>query len=177
MNAFFFRALQSFEPMCSFTAYFTDLIEDFFSVVLLVTHFRHNAIYGKPIKLRLVHMEIYLSKRFCRECALLLKGRRDQKFCSDQCRNQFNNRYYAEKLAQQRQINRILVQNQQILANYLLVEKRRRVLEIDLRSKGYQFDYHTHTKQAKTGQQYVFCYDFGYLRLSADLVYIVQGSC
>ena len=70
-----------------------------------------------------------------------------------------------------------LVQNQQILAHYLLVEKRRRVLEIDLRAKGYLFDYHTHTKQAKTGQQYIFCYDFGYLRISADLVYIVQGSC
>ncbi len=177
MNAFFFHALQSFEPKCSFTAYFTDLIEDFFSVVLLFTPFLHNAIYSKPNNLRLVHMELYLSKRFCRECAVPLKGRRDQKFCSDQCRNQFNNRYYAQKLAQQRQINRILVQNQQILAHYLLVEKRRRVLEIDLRSKGYLFEYHTHTKQAKSGQQYIFCYDFGYLRISAEQVYIIQGSC
>jgi hypothetical protein len=107
---------------------------------------------------------------------VLLKGRSDQKFCTDQCRNQYNNRNYAQKLALQRQVNRILVQNQQILAHYLLVEKRRRVLEIDLRSKGYLFEYHTHTKQTKTGQQYIFCYDFGYLRISADLVYIVQGS-
>ena len=127
--------------------------------------------------MRLVHMDSYLSKRYCRECGVQLKGRRDLKFCSDQCRNQFNNRYYAQKLAQQRQINRILVQNQQILAHYLLIEKRRRVMEIDLRTKGYHFEYHTHTKQAKSGQQYIFCYDFGYLRLSADLVYIVQGSC
>jgi hypothetical protein len=122
-------------------------------------------------------MDFYLSKRYCRECAVLLKGRSDQKFCTDQCRNQYNNRNYAQKLALQRQVNRILVQNQQILAHFLLVEKRRRVLEIDLRSKGYLFEYHTHTKQAKMGQQYIFCYDFGYLRISAELVYIVQGSC
>ena len=122
-------------------------------------------------------MDFYLSKRFCRECAVLLKGRSDQKFCSDQCRNQFNNRNYAQKLALQRQINRILMQNQQILAQLLTIEKKRRVWEMDLQHRGYNFEFHTHTKRTKNGQVYIFCYDFGYLRLETDQIYIVQASC
>jgi hypothetical protein len=122
-------------------------------------------------------MDFYLSKRYCRECAVLLKGRSDQKFCTDQCRNQYNNRNYAQKLAVQRQVNRILVQNQQILAHLLMIEKKRRVQEVDLLIRGYNFQFQTHTKQAKNGECYIFCYDFGYLRLSSNLIYIVQGSC
>ena len=109
-------------------------------------------------------MDSIINKRYCQECGVPLKGRRDQKYCADQCRNQFNNRNYAKKLAQQRQINRILLQNQQILA-------------LDLKAKGYHFDFHTHHKQAKNGQLYFFCYDFGYLRLSENQLLLVHNAC
>lgn len=139
--------------------------------------FTNNAVYCKPLIVRLVHMDIYISKRFCQECGTPLKGRRDQKFCADHCRNQFNNRNYAQKLAQQRQINRILMHNQQILARFLLVEKKRKVMALDLQVKGYNFDFHTHRKQAKNGQVYIFCYDFGYLRLASNQLLLVHGTC
>jgi hypothetical protein len=77
----------------------------------------------------------------------------------------------------QRQVNRILVQNQQILAHLLMIEKKRRVEEVELLIRGYNFQFQTHTKRAKNGGHYIFCYDFGYLRISSELVYIVQGSC
>ncbi|MCE2686311.1 MAG: hypothetical protein LW839_05650 [Cryomorphaceae bacterium] len=137
----------------------------------------HRIQYNEPLKLRLVHMDSIVNKRYCKECGMPLKGRRDQKYCADQCRNQFNNRNYAKKLAPQRQINRILLQNQQILAKFYLIEKRRKILAPDLKAKGYHFDFHTHHKQAKNGQLYFFCYDFGYLRLSDNQLLLVHNAC
>jgi predicted nucleic acid-binding Zn ribbon protein len=122
-------------------------------------------------------MDTLSSQRFCKECGTALKGRSDQKFCCDFCRNQFNNRFYALKYERQRQINRILVQNKQILAQCLLVDKKRKVQELDLRVKGFNFDFHTHSKQMKNGQVYIFCYDFGYLRLATNQLLLVQASC
>ena len=91
--------------------------------------------------------------------------------------NQFNNRSYALRLAEQRQINRILFQNKQIISYYLLMEGRRKVKMLELFQKGFNFEFHTHQKRTKNGQVYIFCYDFGYLRLSADQFILVQASC
>lgn len=127
--------------------------------------------------LRCLSMETFSSQRYCKECSSVLKGRRDQKFCSDYCRNQFNNRSYALHFAVQKQINRILIQNKQILAQLVVIEKKRKVQEVELQRKGFNFEFHTHQKRTKNGKVYVFCYDFGYLRLNADHYFLVQGSC
>jgi hypothetical protein len=41
------------------------------------------------------------------------------------------------------------VQNQQILAHLLTIEKKRRVEEVELLIRGYNFQFQTHTKRAK----------------------------
>jgi predicted nucleic acid-binding Zn ribbon protein len=33
-----------------------------------------------------------MEQRVCKECGHKLSGRKDQKFCSDYCRNSFNNK-------------------------------------------------------------------------------------
>jgi hypothetical protein len=121
-------------------------------------------------------MDFYFQQRNCQECGIPLKGRRDQKFCADYCRNQFNNRIYAQKWAIQRQINRILLNNQRILAQLLFKEKKRNVLERELYNRGFNFEFHTHRKMTKNGQVYIFCYDYGYLRLNEQQLYIVHQN-
>jgi predicted nucleic acid-binding Zn ribbon protein len=121
-------------------------------------------------------MDFYFQQRICQECGTPLKGRRDQKFCADYCRNQFNNRIYAQKWAIQRQINRILLNNQRILAQLLFNEKKRNVLERELYNRGFNFEFHTHRKMTKKGQVYIFCYDYGYLRLNEQQLYIVHQN-
>jgi len=145
-------------------------------ILLISSKISSSTLYVKPVRRRLVQMDFYFHQRICQECGVQLKGRRDQKFCSDYCRNQFNNRNYAQKFALQRQINRILLNNQRILAQLLLNEKKRNVLELELHKRGYNFEFHTHQKIAKNGQVYIFCYDFGYLRISDQQLFIVQRN-
>ena len=53
--------------------------------------------------------------RPCKECGQKLSGRRDQKFCSDYCRNTFNNRLNEDSTNYMRRINNILRRNRRIL--------------------------------------------------------------
>jgi predicted nucleic acid-binding Zn ribbon protein len=55
--------------------------------------------------------------RKCKECGQVLNGRKDQKFCSDYCRNTYNNRQNEDATAYVRRINNILRKNRRILAS------------------------------------------------------------
>jgi len=113
------------------------------------------------------------SKRFCKACGQTLHGRRDQKFCSDHCRNAYNNQQYAAQMASLKKINSILRSNQQILSR-LSKGKRKPIALMELLKSGFQMAYHTHTKQAKNGETIYFCYDYGYLRLDEQMVQIIS---
>ena len=56
-----------------------------------------------------------MSERICLECKDKLRGRKDQKFCSDYCRNAFNNRQNEDANKYVRRINGILRKNRRIL--------------------------------------------------------------
>ena len=49
-----------------------------------------------------------METRNCQECSEKLAGRKDQKFCSDYCRNTFNNRLNEDATKYIRRINNIL---------------------------------------------------------------------
>ena len=112
-------------------------------------------------------------KRFCHECGQILKGRRDQKYCSDHCRNAYNNRSYADLLIENRKINRILHANKQILYAFAQ-EKRKKIPTKAFHQKGFQFEFHTHTRISKSGQTIFYCYDYGYLRFNEDFYLIIH---
>ena len=54
-------------------------------------------------------------ERYCLECGIKLLGRTDKKFCSDQCRNTYNNRLNKDETAYMKNVNRILRKNRRIL--------------------------------------------------------------
>ena len=51
----------------------------------------------------------------CLECEANLQGRADKKFCSDACRNNFNNRQKSAVTILVRQVNSVLKKNRNIL--------------------------------------------------------------
>jgi hypothetical protein len=43
-------------------------------------------------------------------------------------------------------------------------------------AEGYALDYHTHRICTSKGNEYVFCYEFGYLDLGNDFILIVKSK-
>lgn len=111
--------------------------------------------------------------RVCLNCGYELKGRSDQKYCSDACRNAYNNQLNSDETNFIRNINNTLRRNRRILEKLCTGEKSKSTKGI-LNVEGFNFNYHTNSFTTKKGQTYYFCYDFGYLELKEDEVVIVK---
>ena len=108
----------------------------------------------------------------CLDCGEVLRGRSDKKFCSDQCRNSYNNKMNRDETNYMKNVHNILRRNRRIIAE-LNPESRTKVHKDDLIAKGYNFTFHTNTYTTKTGQTYYFCYEHGYLSLNDDYFELV----
>lgn len=116
-----------------------------------------------------------MEKRLCPECGEPIAGRIDKKFCSDLCRNAFNNRANSDSTNLVRNINHILRKNRRLLEAHLQGEKTT-VPKQKLIDKGFNFKYFTHQTITKNNHVYTFCYEFGYLPLDSGLILIVKKS-
>ena len=114
-----------------------------------------------------------MEKRTCLECGEPLKGRSDQKFCNDACRNAWNNKKLSGSSNMMRKINRILKKNHAILEE-LNPEDKTTTYKGVLEKKGYNFDFHTSTYTTKTGRVYYFVYDQGYSELENSKFMLVK---
>jgi len=111
--------------------------------------------------------------RKCKECGQVLNGRKDQKFCSDYCRNTYNNRQNEDATAYVRRINNILRKNRRILAAMNPTGKVT-VDGIRLAEEGFNFHYFTNVYQTRKGSHYFFCYEQGYIKLDNDQYMLVH---
>jgi hypothetical protein len=111
--------------------------------------------------------------RKCKECGQKLVGRRDQKFCSDYCRNSHNNRLNEDTTAYMRRINNILRKNRRILSA-LNPDGKVTVDGITLAEEGFNFHYFTNIYKTQKGARYFFCYDQGYLKMENDQYMLVH---
>jgi len=112
------------------------------------------------------------TKKACPVCGDPIIGRVDKKFCSDQCRNTFNNQknVHSETI---REINKILKNNHRILTE-LNPEGKTKVSKKRLVSKGFNFDYFTSIYNTQKGTTYYFCYEQGYLPIENDFFALVE---
>lgn len=117
-------------------------------------------------------MNTATKKKTCQECGDKITGRADKKFCSDNCRSQYNNRLNSDASNFVRNINNILRKNRRILAE-LNPEGKRRVHRDDLLEKGFKFSYFTNQYITKSGRTYHFCYDHGYIALDNNFFTLV----
>jgi hypothetical protein len=114
-----------------------------------------------------------MEKRVCLECGETIRGRADQKFCNDLCRNAFNNKKLGSTSNLIRNINRKLKKNHQILEE-LNPEEKSTTFKSILDKKGFDFMYFTHTYTTRTGRIYFFCYDQGYAELENNKLLLVK---
>ena len=112
-------------------------------------------------------------KKTCPVCGDPIIGRIDKKFCSDQCRNAFNNQQNIHTSETIRSINKILKNNHKILS-LLNPDGKTKVSRKKLVSKGFNFDYFTSIYNTQKGTTYYFCYEQGYLSLEDDFFALVE---
>jgi hypothetical protein len=109
----------------------------------------------------------------CLECEEVLKGRVDKKFCSDYCRNAYNNRVNKDSKNLIRNINNRLRKNYKILSE-LNITGKTKVTRTKLYNQGFDFNFFTSIYKTKTGNTYFYIYDEGYLPLENELFLLIK---
>lgn len=114
-----------------------------------------------------------MEEKRCLECNEPLKGRVDKKYCSDACRNSYNNRLNTNSYNLVRKTNRILARNHKILTelnpNGKTTKNRSELINL-----GLDFNLLTSIYTTKDGKHYRFCYDQGYLELDHNKILLVK---
>ena len=113
-------------------------------------------------------------QKLCLECDVAIKGRADKKFCSDYCRNAYNNRLNRDSKNLIRVINNRLRKNYRILDSFPLKAGKTSTTKTKLMDQGFDFEYFTNRYTTKKGTTYYFVYDLGYLPLENDYYMIVK---
>ncbi len=112
-------------------------------------------------------------EKTCPECGTKIMGRVDKKFCSDACRNAYNNKLKRYENNVVRNVNNTLKKNRRIIEE-LTPEGKSKVHKDQLVKKGFDFDYFTNIYTTKAGTVYYFCYEYGYLPLGNDFYALVK---
>ncbi|MDR6966835.1 putative nucleic acid-binding Zn ribbon protein [Flavobacterium arsenatis] len=112
-------------------------------------------------------------EKSCLECNEKIVGREDKKFCSDGCRNAYNNKMNKDSTNYMRNINNKLRKNYRILME-LNVEGKTKTTRTKLLSRGFDFEFFTNVLNTKTGNVYYFLYDQGYMALENDYYILVK---
>ena len=107
----------------------------------------------------------------CPECGDKIIGRSDKKFCSDHCRNSYNNRKNKDSAKLLRDVNSILLKNHRILKD-LFEEGVLKIHRDKLLLKGFNFDFFTNMQTSKENGVCYYCYDHGVSK-NEDSLYIV----
>lgn len=109
----------------------------------------------------------------CPECGSKIIGRVDKKFCSDYCRNAYNNKMNKDSKNLIRNINNRLRKNWRILEE-LNPNGKTKISKTRLLAKDFDFGHFTSIYTTKAGTVYYFCYDQGYLPLEGDYYALVK---
>ena len=110
----------------------------------------------------------------CLDCGDTIRGRTDKKFCSDQCRNNYNNRLNRDTNNFVRNVHGLLRKNRRILAD-LYDEGKDKIHKDALFALGYNFSFFTHVIEASNGVKYHYCFEYGYRETEDDFVELKQN--
>jgi len=114
-----------------------------------------------------------MMQKECLECKERIVGRIDKKFCSDYCRNAYNNRLNKDSNNLVRNTNNQLRKNYRILQD-LNPDQKSKTTKSKLSSLGFDFELVTSIYTTKKGTVYYFVYDQGYLPLENEYYALVK---
>ncbi len=112
-------------------------------------------------------------ERKCIECGEKIRGRADKKYCSDYCRNAYNNKHNKDDRNLIRNTHNKLRKNYRILTS-LNPNDKTKTTHDKLLKLGFDFSLFTSIYTTKAGTVYYFVYDQGYLPLENDYYALVK---
>lgn len=116
-----------------------------------------------------------MEKKRCKECGESFSGRSDKKFCSDACRNSYNNHINKDVINLIRNTNNRLRKNWRILEE-INPSNKIKTTKKQLQNKGFDFSLFTSIYKTKDNSVYYFCYNQGYLELENDMILVVKNN-
>jgi len=114
-------------------------------------------------------------KKKCLECQEPFVGRSDKKFCSNYCKNAFNNNVNPDEKKLIRNTNNRLKKNYKILTS-LNHSGKTKVPKSKLTDLGFNFNYFTSLYTTKTGNTYFYIYNEGYLPLENNYFLLIRKN-
>lgn len=114
-----------------------------------------------------------IEEKKCLECGDPLRGRIDKKYCSDYCRNSYNNRINKSAKNLIRNTNNRLRKNYKVLAELNRTGKTK-VTRSKLIGYNFDFNFFTSIYTTKTNNVYFYIYDQGYLELDNEIYLLIK---
>ncbi|MEE9350466.1 MAG: hypothetical protein V3U80_10500 [Flavobacteriaceae bacterium] len=114
-----------------------------------------------------------MEKQQCKECGDEFKGRIDKKFCTDYCRNTYNNKINRDSKNLIRNTNNRLRKNYKVLSELNKTGKTK-VSRSKLIGHNFDFNFITSIYTTKTNNVYYYVYDQGYLELDNEVYLLIK---
>ncbi len=116
-----------------------------------------------------LYQNISAVEKKCLDCGETIRGRTDKKFCSDQCRNNYNNRLNRDSNNFVRNVHGLLRKNRRILSD-LYNDGKLKVHKDALFALGYNFSFFTQIIETSDGKKYHYCFEYGYYETGNDFI-------
>jgi len=116
-----------------------------------------------------------MSDRCCLDCGEKLRGRSDKKFCSDHCRNNYNNKINKDVNSIVRNVHTLLRKNRKVLADLYALGKRK-IHSDALIVSGFNFSFITQVIESGNGSVCKYCFEYGYLELEDGYIELIENK-
>ncbi|MCF8222449.1 MAG: hypothetical protein K9J25_04825 [Bacteroidales bacterium] len=117
-----------------------------------------------------------MSPRKCLDCGAALRGRSDKKFCSDQCRNNYNNTINREANSLVRNVHSVLRRNRKVLCE-LYESGKKRIHKDALLVSEFNINFFTHSVETEKDRLVTrYCYEYGYRIMDSEYLLLVKNT-
>lgn len=111
----------------------------------------------------------------CRLCKRTFRGRKDKKFCSIQCKNDYHTQLRKATKEATKSTDKILHRNRSIILEIMGNRSKKKEIPTEvLANKNFKFNYHTGTYENAKGKRYHIIYDFAWMEFSRGKVLIIR---
>ncbi len=116
-----------------------------------------------------------MKQKFCKLCKRKFYGRSDKKYCSLECKNEYNNRLRAATIVATQSVDRVLHRNRSILLEIMGKHANQKQISSKLLDdKKFQRHYMTGFFENAQGKRYHVVYDFAWMEFSKGKVLIIR---